>query len=81
MIEIITPYGFMCNPDRKTKPIDKLSDDDLVFWMFYERDGLIAMRNANETGRLDKEIHAAEERFESYLNAVKDRMRKGGKRH
>ena len=79
MIEIITPYGFMCNPDRKTKPIDKLSDDDLVFWMFYERDGLIAMRNANENGRLDKEIHAAEERFESYLNAVKDRMRKGGK--
>ena len=79
MIEIITPYGFMCNPDRKTKPIDKLSDDDLVFWMFYERDGLIAMRNANENGRLDKEIHAAEERFEAYLNAVKDRMRKGGK--
>ena len=81
MIEIITPYGFMCNPDRKTKPIDKLSDDDLVFWMFYERDGLIAMRNANENGRLDKEIHSAEERYEAYLNAVKDRMRKGGKRH
>ena len=79
MIDIFTPYGFMCNPERK--PIEKLSDDDLVFWMFYERDGLIAMRNANENGRLDKEIHAAQDRYEEYLNAVKDRMRKGGKRH
>ena len=66
-------------PNRK--PIEELSDDDLVFWMFFERDGLIAMRNANEGNKLDNEIHAAEERFESYLNAVKDRMRKGGKRH
>ena len=81
MIEIFTPYGFMCNPDRKTKPIEELSDDDLIFWMFFERDGLVAMRNANEGNKLDNEIHAAEERFESYLNAVKDRMRKGGKRH
>ena len=79
MIDIITPYGYMASPERK--PIEKLSDDDLVFWMFYERDGLIAMRNANENGRLDKEIHSAEERYFAYLNAVKDRMRKGGKRH
>ncbi|MBR5990930.1 MAG: hypothetical protein IK034_03750 [Bacilli bacterium] len=79
MIEIITPYGFMCNPERK--PIDKLSDDDLIFWLFFERDGITAMRNANEGGRLDKEIQAAEERYSSYLYAVKDRMRKGGKRH
>ena len=63
------------------KPIEELSDDDLIFWLFFERDGLIAMRNANEGNKLNKEIHAAEERFEAYLNAVKDRMRKGGKRH
>ena len=80
MIDIVTPYGFMANPEPR-KPIEKLSDDDLIFWMFYERDGLIAMRNANENGRLDKEIHSAEERYFAYLNAVKDRMRKGGKRH
>ena len=79
MIEIFTPYGVMCNPERK--PIDKLSDDDLVFWMFYERDGLNDMRNANENSRLDKEIHAAQDRYEEYLNAGMDRMRKGGKRH
>ena len=66
-------------PNRK--PIEELNDDDLIFWMFFERDGLVAMRNANEGNKLDNEIHAAEERFESYLNAVKDRMRKGGKRH
>ena len=65
----------------KSIPTEELSDDDLVFWMFYERDGLIAMRNANENGRLDKEIHSAQERYEKCLNAVKDRMRKGGKRH
>ena len=64
-------------PNRK--PIEELNDDDLIFWMFFERDGLVAMRNANEGNKLDNEIHAAEERFESYLNAVKDRMRKGGK--
>ena len=80
MIDIFTPYGFMCNPEPR-KPIEQLNDDDLVFWMFYERDGIIAMRNANENGRLDKEIHAAQDRYEEYLNAVKDRMRKGGKRH
>ena len=80
MIDIVTPYGFMCNPEPR-KPIEELNDDDLVFWMFYERDGIIAMRNANENGRLDNEIHAAEERYFEYLNAVKDRMRKGGKRH
>ena len=80
MIDIVTSYGFMCNPESR-KPIEQLNDDDLVFWMFYERDGIIAMRNANEGGRLDKEIHSAEERYFAYLNAVKDRMRKGGKRH
>ena len=66
-------------PNRK--PIEQLNDDDLIFWMFFERDGIIAMRNANEEHKLDKEIRSAEERYEMYLNAVKDRMRKGGKAH
>ena len=80
MIDVITKYGYMSLTEPR-KPVEKMNDDDLVFWMFYERDGIIAMRNANENGRLDKEIHAAEERYFEYLNAVKDRMRKGGKRH
>lgn len=74
-IQLSTTYGVM------RKPIEELSDDDLIFWMLFERDGIIAMRNANEEHKLDKEIQSAEERYESYLNAVKDRMRKGGKRH
>ena len=80
MIDVITKYGYMALTEPR-KPVEKMNDDDLVFWMFYERDGIIAMRNANENGRLDKEIHSAEERYFEYLNAVKDRMRKGGKRH
>ena len=63
------------------KPIEEMSDDDLIFWLFFERDGITAMRNANEGGRLDKEIQSAEERYCAYLYAVKDRMRKGGKCH
>ena len=66
---------------RQRKPIEEMSDDDLIFWLFFERDGITAMRNANEGGRLDKEIRSAEERYIAYLYAVKDRMRKGGKRH
>lgn len=61
------------------KPIEEMTDDELIFWMLFERDGMIAMRNANEGNRLDTEIHSAEERYLAYLYAVKDRMRKGGK--
>lgn len=65
----------------KNRPTDisAMNDDELIFWMLFERDGMTAMRNANEGGRLDKEIQSAEERYSSYLCAVKDRMRKGGK--
>ena len=73
-IKLNTAYGIMVH-----KPIEKMNDDELIFWMLFERDGMTAMRNANEDNRLDKEIQSAEERYESYLNAVKDRMRKGGK--
>ena len=74
-------YGKVESTLPNRKPIEELNDDDLIFWMLFERDGITAMRNANEGHRLDKEIQSAEERYESYLNAVKDRMRKGGKAH
>ena len=72
-------------PNRK--PIKEMNDDDLIFWLLFDRDSLISLRNWQidcPKGRqesLKKDILDAEERFEELLAEVKDRMRKGGKRH
>ena len=59
-------------------PIEKMSDDELIFWMLFTRDGIVAMRNA-DAERLKEAIRGEEQEYEKLVNAVKDRMRKGGK--
>lgn len=69
-------------PHKKPK---ELSDDDLIFWLFYRRDALIALRNwqldcpPERIEALKNDILDAQERYEELLAEVKDRMRKGGK--
>ena len=72
-IQLSTTYGTM------KKPIEEMDDDELIFWMLFTRDGIVAMRNANEEGRLNDAIRGEEKEYENLLDAVKDRMRKGGK--
>ncbi len=78
-IKLSTTYGIL------EQPVKKLSDDDLIFWLFYRRDGLIALRNwqldcpPERIESLKKDILDAQKRFEELLAEVKDRMRKGGK--
>ena len=59
-------------------PIEKMTDDELIFWMLFTRDGIVAMRNA-DAERLKEAIKGEEQEYEKLVNAVKDRMRKGGK--
>ena len=72
-------------PNRK--PIEKMDDDELIFWMLFDRDAMIALRNflfdcpEGKKEDLEKDINETESRFKDYLAAIKDRMRKGGKRH
>ena len=68
----------MTYPNRPT--IDKMDDDELIFWMLFTRDGITAMRNA-DAERLKEAIRSEEQEYEKLVNAIKDRMRKGGKRH
>jgi len=78
-MKLSTTYGILGQPAKK------LSDDDLMFWLFYRRDGLIALRNwqyscpPERIESLKKDILDAQECFEELLAEVKDRMRKGGK--
>ena len=78
-IKLSTTYGIL------GQPVKKLSDDDLIFWLFYRRDGLIALRNwqldcpPERIESLKKDILDSQEGFEELLAEVKDRMRKGGK--
>ncbi len=65
---------------QNRKPIEELNDDDLIFWMLFTRDGIVAMRNA-DAERLKEAIKSEEQEYEKLVNAVKDRMRKGGKAH
>ena len=80
-IKLSTTYGILGQPTKK------MSDDDLIFWLFYRRDGLIALQNwQNDCPKerqesLKKDILDAQSRYEELLAEVKDRMRKGGKRH
>ena len=87
-IQLSAPYGVMGKaaeekgltyPNRP--PIDKMDDDQLIFWMLFTRDGITAMRNANEEGRLNDAIRAEEDEYTKLVTEVKDRMRKGGKAH
>ena len=64
------------HPNRP--PIEKMTDDELIFWMLFTRDGIVAMRNA-DAERLKEAIKGEEQEYEKLVNAVKDRMRKGGK--
>lgn len=74
----------MNQPNRK--PIEKMNDDELIFWMLFERDGMIALRNVvdgcpeSRKKELELDINEVESRYKDYLAAIKDRMRKGGKR-
>ena len=78
-IKLSTTYGILGQPAKK------LSDDDLIFWLFYRRDGLIALRNwqldcpPERIESLKKDILDTQKQFEELLSEVKDRMRKGGK--
>ena len=78
-IKLSTTYGIL------EQPVKKLSDDDLIFWLFYRRDGLIALRNwqldcpPERIESLIKDILDTQKKFEELLAEVKDRMRKGGK--
>ena len=69
------------------KPIDKMNDDELIFWMLFERDAMTSLRNfvddcpESRKEELELDINEAESEYEEYLAAIKDRMRKGGKRH
>ena len=80
-IKLSSTYGIL------GQPTNKMSDDDLIFWLFYRRDGLIALQNwQNDCPKerqesLKKDILDAQSRYEELLAEVKDRMRKGGKRH
>ena len=80
-IKLSSTYGILGQPTKK------MSDDDLIFWLFYRRDGLIALQNwQNDCPKerqesLKKDILDAQSRYEELLAEVKDRMRKGGKRH
>ena len=80
-LKLSTTYGILGQPAKK------LSDDDLIFWLFYRRDGLIALRNwqldclPERIESLKKDILDTQKQFEELLSEVKDRMRKGGKRH
>ena len=56
-------------------PIEKMSDDELIFWMLFTRDGIVAMSNA-DAERLKEAINSEEQEYERLVNAVKDRMRK-----
>ena len=58
-------------------PIEKMDDDELIFWMLFTRDGIVAMRNA-DAERLKKEISEEEALYERYILEIKRRM-KGGK--
>ena len=62
-------------PNRPT--IEKMTDDELIFWMLFTRDGIVAMRNA-DAERLKKEISEEEALYERYIREIKRRM-KGGK--
>ena len=70
-------------PNRK--PIEEMNDDELIFWMLFERDAMTALRNflgdCTEKNKeaLELDINETESRYEKYLAAIKDRMRKGGK--
>ena len=72
-------------PNRKT--IEKMNDDELIFWMLFERDAMTALRNfvddcpESRKEELELDINEAESKYEEYLAAIKDRMRKGGKCH
>ena len=68
----------MNSPNRP--PIDHMDDDELIFWMLFTRDGITDMRNA-DAERLKEAVRSEEQEYEKLVNAVKDRMRKGGKRH
>lgn len=69
------------------KPIEKMNDDELIFWMLFERDAMIALRNflgdcpEKNKEALELDINETESRYKDYLAAIKDRMRKGGKSH
>ena len=82
-IQNSTKYGIMGN----RKPIDKMNDDELIFWMLFERDAMIALRNflgdcpEKNKEALELDINETESRYKDYLSAIKDRMRKGGKSH
>ncbi len=62
---------------NRPENIKELSDDALIFWMLFTRDGLVAMRNADEH-RLKDEIASEEKALEELLVEIKRRM-KGGK--
>ena len=70
-------------PNRK--PIEEMNDDEIIFWMLFERDAMIALRNflgdcpEKNKEALELDINETESRYEDYLAAIKDRMRKGGK--
>ena len=72
-------------PNRK--PIKEMNDDDLIFWLLFDRDSLISLRNwqidcpKERRESLKKDILDTQQRVEELLAEVKDRMRKGGKRH
>jgi len=85
--QLSAPYGVMGKPAEKKgliypnrPPIEKMDDDQLIFWMLFTRDGITAMRNA-DCERLKEAIRGEEQEYEKLVNAVKDRMRKGGKAH
>ena len=58
-------------PNRPT--IEKMTDDELIFWMLFTRDGIVAMRNA-DAERLKKEISEEEALYERYIREIKRRM-------
>ena len=72
---------------NQRKPIEKMDDDELIYWMLFERDAMIALRNfvddcpESRKEELELDINEAESKYEEYLAAIKDRMRKGGKCH
>ena len=78
-IQLSTPYGVM------RKPIEKMDNDELIFWTFFERDAMVALRNflpdcpEAKKEALELDINETESRYKDYLAAIKDRMRKGGK--
>ena len=79
-IKLSSAYGILGQPPKK------LSDDDLIFWLFYRRDAYVALRNwqndcpPERIEALKKDILDSQKGYEELLAEVKDRMRKGGNR-